>query len=121
MILPHGLLELTAVFVAAAAGLRIFWTVVDPGGRPRGTALAQEGRALFTVAIGLVGVLAISGIEEGFLTPSSLPWGVKIAVGAVVLAAFWAYVLVLGRRAVRAGETGDLRADHSVDTVPLAA
>ncbi|NTW42207.1 MAG: stage II sporulation protein M, partial [Cellulomonadaceae bacterium] len=53
MILPHGLLELTAVFVAAAAGLRIFWTVVDPGGRPRGTALAQEGRALFTVAIGL--------------------------------------------------------------------
>ncbi|WP_372593284.1 stage II sporulation protein M [Actinotalea sp.] len=121
MILPHGLLELTAVFVAAAAGFRIFWTVVDPGGRPRARALAEEGIALFTVAIGLIGVLAVSGLLEGFLTPSSLPWALKIAIGALVLAAFWAYVLVLGRRAVRAGETGGLRSSEATASVPLAA
>ena len=63
----------------APPGLRIFWTWIDPGPRTRGTALAQEARALFTVAIGLVGVLAVSGLIEGFVTGSGLPWAVKIA------------------------------------------
>ncbi len=122
LILPHGLMELTAIFIAGAAGLKIFWTILAPGGRPRSRALSEEGRALFTVAIGLVGVLGVSGLVEGFVTPSTvLPWWLKIVIGALVLAAYWTYTLVLGRRAVRAGETGDLRADHNVDQLPLAA
>jgi uncharacterized membrane protein SpoIIM required for sporulation len=120
LIAPHGLLELTAVFVAGAAGLRLFWTWVDPGRRPRAQALAQEARALFTVAVGLVAVLGVSGLIEGFLTGSALPWGVKIAVGALALAAFWAYTLLLGRRAVRAGHTGDLEADRAGHVLPVA-
>ncbi|NYD66650.1 stage II sporulation protein M [Agromyces atrinae] len=107
-ILPHGLLELTAVFVAAAAGLRIFWAWVAPGARTRGEALATEGRALFTVAIGLVIVLFVSGVIEGFVTPSPLPWQLKIAIGAIALLAFLAYMVIVGGRAVRAGESGDL-------------
>lgn len=121
LILPHGLLELTAIFVAGGTGLKLFWTVIDPGGRPRGRAVAEEGRALISVALGLIPVLAVSGVIEGYVTPSALPWGLKIAIGAVALGAFWAYVLVLGRRAAAAGETGGLRADHDVDEVPLAA
>ena len=35
LVLPHGLLELTAVFVAAGTGLRLGWTVIDPGPRTR--------------------------------------------------------------------------------------
>jgi len=120
LIAPHGLLELTAVFVSGAAGLKLFWAWVAPGPRTRGTALAQEGRALFTAAIGLVGVLAVSGVIEGFVTGSGLLWWVKIAIGALALAAFWAYTIVLGGRAVRRGETGDLdedRAGYAVATV----
>ena len=113
LILPHGLMELTAIFVAGAAGLKIFWTLVDPGGRPRSRALADEGLALITVALGLVVVLGVSGLVEGFVTPSGLPWWLKIAIGALVLTAFWVYVLVLGRRAVVAGETGGLRSRHA--------
>jgi uncharacterized membrane protein SpoIIM required for sporulation len=120
LIAPHGLLELTAVFVAGAAGLRLFWTWVDPGRRLRTRALAEEGSALFTVAIGLVGVLAVSGLIEGFLTGSALPWAVKIGVGALALAAFWAYTLVLGRRAVAAGHTGDLDTDRAGHALPVA-
>jgi uncharacterized membrane protein SpoIIM required for sporulation len=107
-IAPHGLLELTSVFVAGAAGMRIFWSWIAPGARTRGQALAEDGRALFTIAIGLTISLFVSGIIEGFVTPSPLPWPVKIGIGALALAAFLFYMVVVGGRAVRAGETGDL-------------
>ncbi len=113
LIAPHGLLELTAVFVAGGAGLQLFWTWIAPGPRTRGRALAQEGRALFTVAIGLVGVLLVSGLVEGFVTGSSLPWWAKVIVGAIALAGYWTYTLVLGGRAARAGATGDLADDRA--------
>ncbi|MEE6288977.1 stage II sporulation protein M [Georgenia sp. MJ173] len=120
LILPHGLMELTAIFIAAGAGLKLFWAWVAPGPRTRSRALAQEGRSLFTVAIGLVIVLAVSGVVEGFVTPSSLPGWLKITIGAVVLAAYWVYTIVLGRRAVAAGETGDLEADLAGHTLAQA-
>lgn len=109
-ILPHGFMELTAIFIAAAAGLQIFWALVAPGPRPRITALAQEGRSLMTVALGLVAVLFISGLVEGFVTPSGLPAWLRITIGALVLAAYWAYTLILGKRAYEAGFRGDLLA-----------
>jgi len=118
LIAPHGLLELTAVFVAGAAGLKLFWTAVSPGPRPRTVALAQEGRALVTVAIGLAGALAVSGLIEGYVTGSALPWWLKIVIGAIALAGFWVYVVVLGRRATAAGLTGDLDADRAGEVVP---
>jgi len=107
-IAPHGLLELTCVFVAAAAGLRIFWAWVAPGPRSRGLALAEDARSLFSVAIGLVFFLFVSGLIEGFVTPAPWPWPVKIGIGVLALGGFLAYMLVLGRRAWLAGETGDL-------------
>ena len=108
LILPHGTLELTAVFLAAGVGLRLGWTVIDPGNRPRSRALAEEGRAMFTVAIGLVFVLFVSGLIEAFVTPSPLPTWARIGIGGVAEAAFLGYVIVAGGRAVRAGETGDI-------------
>lgn len=113
LILPHGLLELTAIFVAGAAGLKIFWAWVAPGPKPRGRSVATEARALMTVAVGLVLVLALSGLVEAFVTPSGLPGPAKVAIGAAVLAAYWTYPLTLGRRAVRSGETGDLDEDRA--------
>ena len=42
LILPHGLLELTAVFVAGGVGLRLFWPWVEPGARRRGESLRRR-------------------------------------------------------------------------------
>lgn len=106
-ILPHGMLELTCVFVAAAAGLQIFWAWIAPGPRGRGDALAAAGRSLATVAAGLAAALAVSGVVEAFVTPAPWPLAGKIAVGALALALFLAYMLGLGARAARAGEDGD--------------
>ena len=88
--------------------MRIFWAWIAPGARTRGQALAEGGRALFTVAIGLVCVLLVSGIIEGFVTPAPWPWPVKIGIGVAALLAFLAYMLILGRKAYKAGETGDM-------------
>jgi uncharacterized membrane protein SpoIIM required for sporulation len=107
-ILPHGLLELTCIFVAGAAGLHIFWAWVAPGPRSRGEALAAAGRSLATVAIGLVLALGLSGLVEGFITRQPWPWPLKIGIGAAALGVFLFYMLVVGRRAHRLGETGDL-------------
>jgi uncharacterized membrane protein SpoIIM required for sporulation len=99
LILPHGLLELTCVFVAGAVGLRLFWSWVAPGLRTRAQSLANEGKAAAAAVVALSVALAVSGLVEGFVTPSALPSGVKIAIGALVLAAFLAYMLLAGRRA----------------------
>jgi len=107
LILPHGMLELSAVFLAAAAGLRLGWAIIDPGPRPRVRALAEEGRALVTIAIGLVFVLLVSGAIEAFVTPSPLPAWARIGIGAIAEIAFLAYFGVYGRRAAAAGETGE--------------
>ncbi len=107
-ILPHGQLELYSIFVAGAAGLRIFWSWVAPGARTRAQALAEDGRALITVAVGLTLSLLLSGIIEGFVTRQDWPWAIKIGIGTLALAAFLYYQWILGRRAALAGETGDL-------------
>ncbi|GGV81969.1 MULTISPECIES: stage II sporulation protein M [Streptomyces] len=121
LVLPHGLLELTAVFVAAGTGMRLGWTVIDPGPRSRRTALADEGRAAVGMALGLALVLLVSGAIEGFVTPSSLPTWARIGIGVVAELAFLTYVHVLGGRAVRAGATGDVATEGRSATVPTAA
>lgn len=108
LILPHGLLELTAVFVAAGVGLRLFWSWVAPGDRSRGQSLAAEGRAAGAVAMGLAVVLLVSGIVEAFVTPSGLPAWARIGIGVTAEVAFLVYVFVPGRQASRDGWTGDI-------------
>jgi uncharacterized membrane protein SpoIIM required for sporulation len=119
LILPHGMLELSAVFLAAAAGMRLGWTIIDPGPRPRSRALAEEGRSMITIALGLIVVLAVSGVIEAFVTPSPLPTWARIGIGGVAEISFLSYVFILGRRAVRAGETGDIA--EVPDSLPVAA
>jgi uncharacterized membrane protein SpoIIM required for sporulation len=118
LILPHGMLELTAVFLAAAAGLRLGWSIIDPGPRPRGRALAEEGRSSLTIALGLIVVLLVSGVIEAFVTPSPLPAWARIGIGGVAEVAFVGYVLVFGRRAAAAGASPDM--ELAPDTVPVA-
>jgi uncharacterized membrane protein SpoIIM required for sporulation len=120
LILPHGILELTAVFVAAGAGLRLFWSWVEPGPRTRAQALAHEGRSAVAIALGLVVVLLVSGVIEAFVTPSPLPTWARVAIGVAAEAAFLAYVFTAGRWAAQRGATGDVDAADAGDTAPVA-
>jgi uncharacterized membrane protein SpoIIM required for sporulation len=121
LILPHGLLELTCVFVAAGAGLRLGWSWIDPGPRSRSQALREEGQAAGALAIGLAVTLGVSGFIEAFVTPSPLPTWARVGIGAAVWVAFLTYVFVLGRRAAQGGALGDVAGAGETDTVPTAA
>ena len=121
LISPHGLLELTAVFVAGGVGLRLFWSWIAPGDLTRGQSMAREGRTAGTVALGLVVVLFVSGLIEAFVTPSGLPTEARVGIGIVAELAFFAYVFVVGRSAAARGHTGDIDAALLEDRVASQA
>jgi len=121
MIAPHGLLELTAVFVAAGVGLRIGWAWIAPGPtKTRGQALAARARSGMLVALGLGVVLAVAGLLEAYVTPSGLPPALRVGIGAVVWLLFLAYALGVGGAAHRRGVSADVADDHNVTDVPTA-
>ncbi len=120
LILPHGLLELSCVFVAGAAGMRLFWAWLVPGPRTRVRALGEEGRTTVVIVVALVIGLGVSGLIEGFVTGSTMnPW-LKIAIGVVACAAFWLVSFVIGRRAVEAGTDPGLSEEEARNRVAVA-
>lgn len=106
LILPHGLLEISAILVAGAAGLRLSWALVAPGDRTRSEAFRDEGMRAVVIVMGLALWFVVAGIIEGFVTPSGLPTSLRVAVGVAALAVVVAYVVLLGSRAERKGLTG---------------
>ncbi len=61
----HGVTELFAIILAGAAGIKIGWAVIFPGGRPRLEAAAASGRTTGAVMAGVVVMLMFAGILEG--------------------------------------------------------
>lgn len=99
LILPHGLLELTAITIAGGTGLRLGWAIIAPGDKPRGAALAEAGRRSIFIVIGLALCFIVAGTIEAFVTPSDLPTAARVAVGVLVETAFIAYVVRFGTQA----------------------
>lgn len=121
LILIHGLLELTAIFIAAAVGLRIGWAWIAPGPHlTRGRALAERARSGMVVALGLVLVLFVSGLVEAFVTPLPVPIPAKLAFGAIVWAGFLVYIVGAGSRAARLQASADVDPLDRPATAPTA-
>lgn len=94
---PHGVLELSLVTVAGAAGLRIGAALVNPGWRPRGRALVEEARAAAEMALGVALWLVPTGLVEGFVTPQGLSPAAALTVGLGLAGLFWGLVWWRGR------------------------
>jgi uncharacterized membrane protein SpoIIM required for sporulation len=106
LILPHGLLELSAVVIAGAAGFAMGWALIAPGDRARSRALTEEARRSVAVVAGLMLVFVTAAVIEAFVTPSGLPTAVRVGIGVAVQALFVAYVVGFGRAAAQRGLTG---------------
>ena len=94
---PHGVLEISCIIVAGAAGLRMGWALVAPGRRRRRDALAAESRAAAEIAVGTGGVLVLCGIVEGSLSTSGIGLVPAIVVGLLIGSTFWFLVWWRGR------------------------
>ncbi len=91
-VLPHGILELSCIVVAAAAGMRMGWALVAPGRRRRGDALKAEAGAAVEVIVGTAVVLVVCGLVEGLLSTTGLGIGAALVVGVGLGAIFWLLV-----------------------------
>ena len=87
----HGVTELFAVILAGAAGLRIGWSIAFPGVLSRMAAAENAGRQGAVVMIGVVVMLFIAGLLEGFarqlVTSDVLRWSIAVATAAIAAAA----------------------------------
>lgn len=93
----HGVMELTAIFLAGGAGMMIGYALIDPGDLTRGQALKKAGQRATKIVIGCAVILFITGIIEGFLSPSGVSPAIKYATGALTGMLFLAYVMLVGR------------------------
>lgn len=98
LILPHGVFELTAIFISGAAGLIIAGSLLLPGEYSRGHALIAGAKKAVSLIIGVVFMLIIAGIIEGFFTPLQISAGIKLAfaaITAIILAAYFAVPYII--------------------------
>ena len=92
----HGVIELSAIFMAGGAGMMIGYAFINPGDLTRGQALKKKGMDAAKIVIGCACLLVVAGIIEGFLSPSGLPAGVKVATGLATGIVLYSYLLVTG-------------------------
>jgi len=104
----HGVLEISCIIVAGAAGMRMGWALVAPGHRRRGEALGIEARAAAEVAVGTALVLVICGIIEGTVSTSGIGLVPALVLGVGIGTVFWALVLWRGRPEQPATGRGDV-------------
>ena len=95
-ILSHGLLELSCIAVACAAGLRLGWSLVDPGPLTRGAALRREARPAMEIVLGTMPWLVVAGITEGFVSPRHPSPPAAAGVGVTLAGIYWTLVIVRG-------------------------
>ena len=86
-VLPHGVTEMFAMCLCAAAGLRVGQSFLFPGSHRRWQALARDGRKAATVVVGSVALFTIAAIIEGFFRQlvTSIPIRLSLAAGTAVL------------------------------------
>ena len=91
-VVPHGVIELPAIFIAGGAGLLLAKGLLFPGTLPRRASLVREGGRAVRLVLGIIPMLIVAGTIEGFISPSELPISVKFGVGAGMFCLLLLYV-----------------------------
>jgi len=91
LILPHGVMELTAIFISGAAGLIIAHKFLVPGEHSRKHGLISGAKKAASLLFGIILLLIIAAIIEGFFTPLPIDPIVKLifALATVVILTFY--------------------------------
>lgn len=97
-VIGHGVIELSAIFIAGGSGLMLGWAIIQPGLLKRGDALMLAARKAVRLVIGCVPILIVAGLIEGFISPNeNVPWPVKWSLGVLTGVFLYSYLLLAGR------------------------
>jgi RND family efflux transporter MFP subunit len=84
-VMIHGTIELTCVIIAGGAGLHFGKALLFPGSYLRREALQLYGARAIKLVLGVVPLLVIAGVLEGFVTPQEPPTAVRLVIIGVSL------------------------------------
>jgi uncharacterized membrane protein SpoIIM required for sporulation len=94
---PHGVIELTAIQIAGAAGLLITAGIVMPGRLHRRDAIRAAAQRAGVLIAGVASMLVVAGTIEGFFSPLRYPPSARLGVGAVTAVLLILYFSLAGR------------------------
>ncbi|MBN8192226.1 stage II sporulation protein M [Bacillus sp. NTK074B] len=93
-IVPHGMIELTAIFIAGGAGLLMGYKLFVPGRFTRGYQLKEQAKRSVQLLLGTIPLFVIAGIIEGFITPAAIPLGAKYMVALLTVIGLILYMII---------------------------
>ena len=97
-LLPHGVLELTVLFIAGGAGLIMGNSLIDPGRLTRREALKRKGGEALKLFLGGIPILVVAGIVEVTVSPSPvLGHATKLLIAVLLGFVLYSYLLLGGR------------------------
>src|SRR3989441_4163410 len=92
----HGVIELSCIFIAGGAGLLIGSALIMPGDLSRSDALKSRGMEGIRLMVGVMPLLVLAGIIEGFISPAPIDPRIKFSIAAVTGLALYLYLLLAG-------------------------
>jgi uncharacterized membrane protein SpoIIM required for sporulation len=81
---PHGSLELPSILIAGGAGFRLGRGLLFPGALRWKESVARGGIEATQLVSGIIPLLVIAGLLEGFFSPSHAPVWLKFTVGGLL-------------------------------------
>lgn len=97
-IVPHGMIELTAIFIAGGSGLMMGYHILVPGAYPRSLLLKREALRSVQLLLGTIPMFVIAGIIEGYITPAAISLEAKYGVAIITVFALFLYIFMGNRR-----------------------
>ena len=94
---PHGVLELPAIFISGGAGLLLAKGFLFPGLLTRRESIFRAGGQSARLMLGVIPILVVAGIIEGFLSPTKLPPVLKYGFAAALFTLFALYLTRAGK------------------------
>ena len=91
LVLPHGVIELAAIFLSGGCGLMLAKGMLLPGQYTRKQSLIVHGKKVATLIPGIVAMLVVAGIIEGYFTPLPIAAGYKLAFAGLTFVGLVAY------------------------------
>jgi len=85
-VVPHGSLELPSIIIAGGAGFRLGHAMLFPGALRWRESVARGGIEATRLVSGIIPLLVIAGLLEGFFSPSQAPVWFKFTVGGLLFA-----------------------------------